>query len=113
MNKFCFTVEGPLVGYQRPGDKGHRYKRYTQYKNRVLLAAMEKGWRGRAVSLKENPPTLSIFVQWIRNPRIDFSNVLKGIEDSLFSQDRFVKPGKFALAWDVGIEAVSVTVECE
>jgi hypothetical protein len=84
-----FTVPGPLYAYRRIKDKGS-YKKYGEYKNRVLGLAMEAGWKGRADSVPEFPVKLSINVSWKKNPRIDASNVLKGIEDALFEQDRWI-----------------------
>lgn len=84
-----FNVPGPLYAYRRIRDKGG-YKKYNEYKNRVLGLAMEAGWVGRTNSVSGFPAKLSVNVFWKKNPRIDASNVLKGIEDALFEQDRWI-----------------------
>ena len=84
-----FTITRPLYAYRRVKDKG-RYKPYQEYKNRVLGLAMEAGWRGRVDSVPEFPVKLSANVFWRKNPRMDASNFIKGVEDALFSQDRWI-----------------------
>lgn len=113
MAAICFTVPGPLVGYRRPQDKPVKdYKKYVQFKNRVLMEAMDMGWRGRMASIIEHPPRLSVLVRWEKNPRSDWSNIYKAIEDALFTQDRYVKPGQQqGKEWDCGIEEAIVVIE--
>ena len=108
-----FTIEGPLVGYRRPQDKPIKdYKKYVQFKNRVLMEAMDMGWRGRVASIIERPPRLSVLVRWVNNPRSDWSNIYKAIEDALFSQDRYVKPGGLqGKEWGCGVEEAIVVIE--
>ncbi len=107
-----FVITGPLVGYRRPTDKGSGYKRYTEFKNRVLMEAMDVGWRERATSLIDKPPRLSVMVRWKEKPHSDWSNIYKAIEDALFSQDRYVKPGSFqGKEWNCGVEEAVVIVE--
>ena len=98
------------MGYRRPNDRGANYKKYTQYKNRVLLLAMEKGWHGRAVAVKDPEVYLSVFIKWKKAPRSDWSNIIKAVEDALFEQDRYVKPGRFGMEWDTGVEEAMVSL---
>lgn len=82
------------------------------FKRKVLAAAMEEGWKGDfdgkgfrpcAVALKTHPVRLSVKVYWPKGPRIDWKNCYGLIEDSLFGEDRFVKPGKRSdVIWDTG-----------
>jgi hypothetical protein len=98
--KIEFTVPGPLFPYRRIRDKG-RYQPYAQYKNRVLSIAMEHGWKGRVASVKDWPVRLSVIARWKNNPRSDHSNIFKGIEDALFTQDRYVIIGSYCdELWD-------------
>lgn len=107
-----FTVPGPLMGYRRPKDANSNYKRYSRFKNAVLLLAMERGWRGRAAAIEEVPVRLSVVVRWRIKPRSDWSNIFKSIEDALFSQDRYVKPGqKNDCEWNAGAEEAIVMIE--
>lgn len=112
MGSITFTVPGKLMGYRRPRDKDANYKKYTEFKNYVLLLAMESGWKGRIDSLMETPVRLSVLVRWNNNPRSDWSNIFKSIEDAIFSQDRYVKPGqKSDVEWNAKIEEAVVTLE--
>lgn len=112
MGVVTFTVPGPLWGYRRPRDKDSNYKKYTEFKNFVLETAMRNNWAGRVDSLIDHPPRLSVHVKWKKNPRTDWSNIYKAVEDALFSQDRWVKPGnKSDYEWDCGKEEVIVIIE--
>jgi hypothetical protein len=111
-----FTVPGPLLAYRRPRDSNAKkaYKKYTQFKNLVLALAMEQGWKGRTEALMEFPVRLSVHVRWNKRPHSDWSNVFKAVEDGLFSQDRYVKPGqKSDFEWNAGVEEAIVTIEYE
>lgn len=92
MGSLIFQVDGPLFGYRRVMDRGG-YKSYSAFKTRVLLIAQSRGWQGRVKSSERWPCHLSVHVAWRLKPRIDWPNVYKGIEDSLFEQDRYVIPG--------------------
>lgn len=106
-----FRIEGPLLGF-RKGLKESFDPKYQQFKNRVLGEAMVAGWNGKAISLQHVPPHLSVEVFWNKGPRLDWSNLYKAIEDALFEQDRFVKPGRHSdVVWDHGKEYCIVTVE--
>jgi hypothetical protein len=112
MKSISFVVPGPLLGYRRPRDANANYEKYSAFKRAVLLLAMEKGWRERADSLEEAPVRLSIVARWKKKPRSDWSNIFKAIEDALFRQDRYVKPGmKSDAEWHCGIEEAIVTIE--
>ncbi len=109
--KITFTVPKKLYAYRRLRDKG-KYKPYSQYKERVLLLAMEAGWKGRLTALKDYPIRLSVIGHWNKNPRMDWSNLFKGVEDALFEQDQFVKPGRHSdHVWDFGKEEAIVILE--
>ncbi len=76
------------------------------------MHAMEAGFIGKVVSLKEAPPFLSVRTFWKRNPRIDWANCYKAVEDGVFSQDRFVVPGPDStVSWDTGEEYVEVFLD--
>jgi hypothetical protein len=112
MQSISFKVPGKLLGYRRPGDKNADYKKYSEFKNLVLALAMERGWEGRAKALMECPIRLSVHVRWNKKPHSDWSNIFKSIEDALFSQDRYVKPGKRSdVEWNFGAEEAIVTIE--
>lgn len=110
-----FTVPGTLYGYRSSTVRSLHLKKnvkYSEFKNRVLALAMEAGWKCKAVALKDIPPYLSVHVRWRKDPRIDWKNVYGAIEDALFSEDRFVKPGRFSdVEWDCGVEEAIVVVE--
>jgi Holliday junction resolvase RusA-like endonuclease len=88
-SSYRFEVPGPLYAYRRLRDRGG-YRNYDRFKKRVLLLAMENGFR-RFDTTAALPVTLNLTVHWKKGPRIDLSNVVKGIEDALFSQDRWVR----------------------
>lgn len=107
-----FTVPGPLLGYRRPKDKNANYDKYTAFKESVLFLALEANWATKAISVPEHPVFLSVHVNWKKGPRADWSNIFKAIEDSIFAQDRWVKPGnKQGVEWDTGKEEAIVIVE--
>jgi hypothetical protein len=75
---------------------------------------MEAGWRGKLDAIKEVRVWLSVQVFWKRSPRIDWKNMYGGIEDALFSEDRYVIPGKYNdVVWDNGYECAFIFIEVE
>lgn len=87
-----FTIFGPLVGYRASWTRHN--KRYHDFKSSVLLLAMESGFQNNGTATKEESPRLTVRVYWKNDPRIDWANVYKCIEDSLwYESDRFVQPG--------------------
>lgn len=110
-----FVVPALLYGYRSSTLRSlflKKNRKYAEFKEKVLKLAIEAGWKSKAVALKEHPPLLSVEVRWKKGPRIDWSNVYKAIEDALFSEDRFVKPGKHSgVEWDYGTEEAIVMVE--
>jgi hypothetical protein len=100
------------MGYRRPKDANANYKKYSRFKNAVLLLAMEQGWKGRTAALMDCPVRLSVVVRWAKKPHSDWSNIFKSIEDAIFSQDRYVKPGPWSdVDWNAGKEEALVRIE--
>lgn len=92
--EYVFEIEGPLYAYRRLRDKGG-YDKYCAYKKRVLLLAMRTGFRRVTAKIPKkgviaHPVRLVVTVAWKKRPRMDLSNVVKGIEDAIFAQDRWV-----------------------
>lgn len=125
MPTICFTIDGPLFGYRastshKKDKQGRSTKKggcfdpdYLAYKDRVLKLACVAGWKGRAISEKAWPARLCVIVSWAKEPRIDWSNCYKGIEDAIFLQDRFVLPHWLSdMKWDTGVEKIDVIVQC-
>jgi hypothetical protein len=102
MRSLIFRVDGPLLAYRRIRDKGG-YRNYDRFKRRVLWVAMAAGFR-RCSSSRERVFDLGVEVYWKKAPRIDASNVLKGIEDALFDQDRYVLGVRVVMTMDTGSE---------
>jgi Holliday junction resolvase RusA-like endonuclease len=105
---FSFSVPGPIYAYRRLRDHGG-YRNYDQFKKRVLLLAMVKGWR-----MEETAPdrtrSMEVIVYWRKGPRVDLSNVIKGIEDALFSQDRWIVKIRAQALSNQAAEKVEVTI---
>lgn len=138
LRQITFKVPAPLFGYrsqtraglfkkhmERRGIKLRRKdtgEKYAQYKQDVLYLAIQAGWtpgihKGKvvgAVATYEHPVRLSVIVRWKKGPRIDWKNIYGGIEDSLWHEDSFVKPGKKSDAiYYAGVEEAEVIVEFE
>lgn len=121
---YKFTVPGPLMGFKqssikirtRSGKMLHiTGSKYVKFRNRVQVLALAEGYRPIATSAKR-PATLGLKVFWKGKPKVDFSNVLKSLEDACFIQDRYVCPGEMLMAWDVpGIDGdlAEVTIQVE
>ena len=105
---FTFTVPGPLYAYRRLRDHGG-YRQYALFKIRVLALAMQRGWR-RMETSKDQTRRIDMTIHWKKGPRIDLSNVLKGIEDALFSQDRWITCAVVQVYVNQPEEQVEVTI---
>lgn len=110
-----FTVPAPLLGYRsstRRSLYSKRNRKYAEFKRKVLALAMEAGWKCQTEAIKDVPPYLSVSVRWKKNPRVDWKNLYGAIEDALFYEDQFVKPGKHSdVEWDTKVEEALVIVE--
>lgn len=128
LRQITFKIDEPLYGYRSQTRKGlykkHMEKRgiklrrpdtgakYERYKKEVLYMAMAAGFKGRVTALYEHPIYLSVIVRWKKGPRIDWKNMYGGIEDALFEEDRFVKPGKHQdVVFFAGVEEAEVILE--
>lgn len=97
MSEYRFNVNGPLHSFRKstiPIGRGIRVndRDYRDFKNKVLVLAMEKGFRKRGTT-KLTPAKLSVCIFWKDGARKDWANVYKAVEDALFFQDRYVIPG--------------------
>ena len=85
-----FRVPGPIQGYVRTTQRQKwvdpRYKRYQRWKQTI-----------RSIANVANVPEIlcrdcryqiNVIVNWRRRPRCDADNVLKGLIDALWRQDR-------------------------
>lgn len=111
---YTFKVEVPLMGYRRPKDANSNYREYAKYKRDVMLLAMEAGFRPCDPARKGRRVSLSVAVYWDKHAKSDHSNIFKGIEDSLFRDDRYVEMGNAnALGWDMsnGGDVACVRIE--
>lgn len=92
-----------------------RSQAYGQFKERVLLLSIEAGMPNMGRAEEERPPRLSVIVFWKKNPRIDWANVYKAVEDGIFYEwDRHVKPGHYSdVTWGSGKEELHVIVELD
>lgn len=122
MKRYEFVVPGPLLGYRQTTKKTiwhpkerERSKKYGAFKEKVLIISIEAGMPNIGRAEKERPPRLSVQVFWKKEPRTDFTNILKAVEDALFYQwDRHVKPGAYSdVTWDSGKEEARVIVELD
>lgn len=120
--RYEFLVPGPVLGYRQTTKKTiwhpkerERSKRYGAFKQKVLLLSMEAGMPNIGRATKEKPSRLSVQVFWKKEPRIDWANIYKGVEDSLwYERDRHVKPGHDSdVTWDSGKEELRVIVELD
>lgn len=120
-----FTLDGPLyafrsspTGYKRKSDgkrKGGAFDPdYKNFQRDVLFEAMKRGWKGKVVSLPLWIVRLSVVAHWCAEARLDWSNLYKGVEDALFTQDRFVRPGnKSDFVQFDGPERADIIIEVE
>lgn len=120
MKRIEFIVPGPLRGYRQTTVKTMRHpkerarsKAYGQWKEMVLILSMQAGLPNMGMAEKEKPPRLSVEVFWKKEPHLDWANLYKAIEDSLWYEwDRHVIPGKHSdVFWDSGREEARVIVE--
>lgn len=120
MKRVEFIVPGPLLGYRQttmktiwhPKERA-RSKSYGQFKEKVLILSIQAGLPNMGKAEKEKPPRLSVEVFWKKEPRIDWANIYKSCEDSIWYQwDRHVIPGKYSgVIWDSGREEARIVVE--
>lgn len=120
MREIRFVIPGPLLGYRasissRKNKDGTRSggaldPKYRDYKQMVCYEAMAQGWKGRVASDRAWPVYLSVEVHWKEWARLDWSNCYKAVEDALFSNDRFVHPGRFSdfIQWKPEEKAIVV-----
>lgn len=94
--KVVFRLPGPLVGYSKKRYESHAYR---MFKQSVYAYALEVGLPPHFQPTIKDPAILSVSIFWKRRPRIDWKNVVGGIEDALFPQDRYVVPGEFSVSW--------------
>lgn len=113
MKSYEFTIDAPLMGAVRTTQKQKfidpRYAKYSQYKNRVRFLGNAAGIPPEIHS--DQSIGIFILATWKNAQRIDADNVIKGILDALWSNDRRVvnityRGEEFGL-----IEAAFVTVE--
>lgn len=90
--KYRFTVEGPLLGYRASIRRAFDPK-YVQFKKKVAVLALEAGFDARKIDPMKQEVKLSVWAFWKNTPRIDWKNLYGAIEDSVFFQDRWVRPG--------------------
>lgn len=110
--KWRFAVDGPLLGYRASVRRAFDPK-YKAFKEKVWALAFEAGVPF-GIDPKKSTVRLSVFAYWKKTPRIDWSNVYKAVEDSLFKQDRYIQPGPLN-GWNMnsgrGGECAEVEVE--
>lgn len=90
--RWRFTVEGPLLGYRASLRRAFDPK-YRAFKDRVSLLALEAGFDARSFDPEETEVMLSVWLFWKGRPRFDWSNGYKAVEDAIWKQDRWVRPG--------------------
>lgn len=111
-----FVVDAPLLGYRASAARvferssGSRVPKYRVYKDKVYLLALESGFPAGHEVDPGNPPELSVDIFWARTPRVDWKNVVGAIEDALWRQDRYVKPGRFCVSHGCGREYAEVRI---
>ena len=92
MKSWTIEIPGPIVAYTRTTQRAKfvspAYRKYAAWKKRVRLHATVAGVP--EVLEKTREYSVKVFARWKRRPRQDISNVLKGIEDSLWKEDRYV-----------------------
>lgn len=108
---YTFTVPAPLVGHRCSVRRVFHDPRYRAFKDSVGLYALRAGFRTPTKLTLTHPAQLSCLILWAKRPRIDWVNVVKAIEDSLFPQDRYVMPGYFDWYAGTGIEEVQIILE--
>lgn len=90
--QYRFTVEGPLKGY-RASIRAAFDPKYRQFKDRVSALALEAGFIASRFDPEEVEVYLSVFAYWKRRPRIDWKNLYGAVEDAVWNQDRWIRPG--------------------
>lgn len=90
MAEWSFTVDGPIVPYVRTTQRQKfcdpRYKRYQAFKQYVRSIATRSGVPEELEKVSKY--AIYVSVRWKQKARSDLDNILKGVMDSLWSQDR-------------------------
>jgi len=105
--RYGFKVDGPLLGY-RASAKAAFDPRYSGYKKLVRYLANTAGIPNELGDAEA--AEVYIRVYWAKKARIDLSNVLKAIEDGMFTQDRRICAIYGICREDVGSEYAEVDV---
>lgn len=105
---YLFEVDGPLYAYRRLKDRGG-YRKYDAYKKRTRLLAESAGLRGFDTN-DERTVQIDMSIRWRKGPRIDLSNVLKGLEDAIFRQDRHIMGANVKVLTDCPKESLYVQI---
>lgn len=102
VQEFHFVVEPPILGFRssassRRDGLGRRRggafdPRYRGYKERVLAAAMQAGYRPKPIDGKRRKMQLGVHPVWEGAPKLDWKNVYGAVEDALVRRDRYVQP---------------------
>ena len=112
---YKLVIEGPLMGAVRTTQRQKwvdpRYKLYEQFKNYVRLL----GNQARI------PDTLSssdkVFVRfnvyWTKRARIDADNIIKGVLDALWPNDRRVLSLWYETKEEAVTEHAEIFIKCE
>ena len=107
-----FEIEGPLVAAVRTTSRQKwvcpRWKKYVAFKERVRLIASSKGIP--EVLEKNDEVRVEIDVRWRLRARADGDNIIKGIIDAIFFQDRRVLDILYGSQEHEGCEGATVKV---
>jgi Holliday junction resolvase RusA-like endonuclease len=108
-----FTLEAPLIGYVRTTQRQKwvdpRYKRYAMWKKMIRLIGNTKGIPDKLTPA--DSVSVQVEVYWKKKATHDIDNVLKGVLDSLWSNDRRVV-NVHAFCWEnTGKEHANIKIE--
>ena len=107
-----FEIEGPLVAAVRTTSRQKwvcpRWKKYVAFKERVRLLASSKGIP--EVLEHNDEVRVEIDVRWRLRARADGDNIIKGIIDAIFFQDRRVLGIIYSSQEHEGCEGASVKI---
>ena len=113
IQSYALTVPGPVRGAVRTTQRAKwvdpAYARYRAFKTTIRLYANQAGI---PIALRSDQSAcVRLSVNWVGRQRCDLDNVLKGLLDALWANDRRVTEIVGTTRENTGDESISIEVE--